>query len=143
MSGTEPKYDKHTPCPDCGLYLEIGDWPWCPHGSTIKTQHTAHANERVVVFENPQTGEIRYPGRNDVPVPERYAKQGFVRKELPTLRSVEQFERAHGVRNDKMHYNEGNSADQEKPPPQKRLSEREKLKMWKDSVAETRHEAGG
>lgn len=142
MSGTKPIYDNHTPCPECGLYLEIGDWPWCPHESLLKSHHTVHPDERVVVFENPATGEIRYPGRNDVPVPDRYAKQGFVRKELPTLRAVEQFERKHGVRNDKMHYNEGNSADQEKPTPPKRLSDREKLQMWKDSVAETRQKAG-
>lgn len=142
MSGTEPQYDNHTPCPDCGLYLEVGDWPWCPHESTRKSPHTAHASERVVVFENPQTGEIRYPGRNDVPVPDRYAKQGFVRKELPTLRAVESFERAHGVRNDLMHYNAGNSADQEQRPQAPRLSDRQKREMWRESVAETKRKAG-
>ncbi len=144
MSSTEPLYEGHTPCPepDCGLYLEVGDWPWCPHESTRKVPYQVHPNERVVVFENPATGEIRYPGRNDVPVPERYAKQGFVRKELPTLRAVEQFEREHGVRNDKMHYNEGNSLDQEQPPQRPRLSDREKREMWRQSVAETRRKAG-
>ena len=142
MSGTEPIYANHTPCPECGEYLEIGDWPWCPHESTRKRHHTAHAKERVVVFENPQTGEIRYPGRNDVPVPQRYIDQGFVRKELPTLRSVEKFENQHGVRNDLMHYDSGNSADQEERTPPPRLSDDQKRKMWMESVAEAKQEAG-
>jgi hypothetical protein len=136
MSGTEPTYEGHTPCPDCGLYLEVGDWPFCPHESTRKAHHTVHANERVVVFENPATGEIRYPGRNDIPVPKRYADQGFVRKELPSLRSVEKFERQHGVRNDLMHYNPGNSADQEKPTPPPGKSDREKREIWKQCMQE-------
>lgn len=23
---------KKEPCPECGAYLNIGDWPFCPHG---------------------------------------------------------------------------------------------------------------
>ncbi len=127
----------HTPCPECGFYLNIGDWPWCPHEEIHPSHHTVHSSERAVVFENPATGEVRYPGRNDAPIPERYKKEGFVRKEFPTLASLERFERSHGVRNDKAHYNEGNSADQE-APPRKQLTDQEKREIWQESVQATR-----
>lgn len=67
----------------------------------------ASEKERTVVWENPKTGQIRYPGRNDAPLPKRYAQQGFERKELPTLRSIEHFEKAHRVRSEVAWYDKG------------------------------------
>lgn len=128
---------KRTPCPDCNLFLEVGDWPWCPHGSTRPSHHSVHARERSVVWEHPGTGEIRYPGRNDAPMPSRYQKEGFVRKEFTNLRSLESFERSHNVLNDKAHYNPGNSLDQEEPS-RKRMTDRQKQDLWAECRQETR-----
>ena len=59
-----------------------------------------HPNERAVLFHNPQTGEVRYPGRNDHPMPAQYKQQGYERMELPSLRAIEQFEKQHKVRSE-------------------------------------------
>ena len=95
-----------TACPNCGDVLEIGSWPYCGpggHASIYRQQATTvHPNERTVVYENPATGQVRYPGRADRAIPERYAKQGFVRKEFETRRSLEQFEKKHNVVNERM-----------------------------------------
>jgi hypothetical protein len=71
-----------------------------------------HPRERVVVWRNPRTGNISYPGRNDAPMPERYRRLGYERVELPNLRSVERFEResaaaGHGVRSEIAWYDKG------------------------------------
>lgn len=130
---------ERTPCSDCGRFLNVGDWPWCPHESTRPSHHSIHANERAVVWEHPTTGEVRYPGRNDRPIPEVYAKEGFVRKEFPTLRSLEAFEHSHGVINDKAHYDDGSghSADDE-PVSRPRMSDSQKREIWDRCVQEVR-----
>lgn len=71
----------------------------------------ASATERTVVWENPLTGEVRYPGRNDAPIPARYRDQGYVRRELSSLREVEKFEKSHGVRNQAAWYDRGSGRD--------------------------------
>ncbi len=129
--------NEHTPCSDCGEYLAVGDWPFCPHGAIRPSHHSVHVRDRAVVWEHPGTGEVRYPGKNDAPMPARYQKEGFVRKEFPNLRSLEKFERSHGVLNDKAHYNPGNSSDQEEPS-RKRMTDRQKQDLWSQCVQETR-----
>lgn len=89
-------------CGQCGRSVGIGDWPFCPHGLAQGVQPAVHSTERAVVWRHPGTGQIRYPGRNDSPMPQRYQLQGFERHELPTLRAVEHFEKDHGVHNEKM-----------------------------------------
>ena len=98
-------------CQACGELLEIGAWPFCPHGPARQYSTAAHPNERAVVWQNPATGEVRYPGRNDVPIPQRYASQGFVRREMPTLRDVHAFESERGVRNEKAWFDNGSGRD--------------------------------
>jgi len=94
-------------CQTCRLPLAVGDWPFCPHGSTHGRAAAVDAAERCVVWENPHTGEVRYPGRNDVPIPERYARQGFERREMPTLSSLRRFENERGVVNEAAHWDRG------------------------------------
>lgn len=90
-----------------------------------------------MVYEHPGTGEVRYPGRNDVAMPDRYSREGFVRREFESLRSLESFERSHGVLNDKAHYNPGNSADQESPS-RKRMTDCQKRDLWDECVQAVR-----
>lgn len=91
-------------CPTCGQPLEIGAWPFCtPEGHPSFRQYTTAFNDKdaCVVWEHPQTGEVRYPGKNDAPMPERYAKQGFQRKEMRTLHEISKFEKSHKVWNER------------------------------------------
>jgi len=71
------------------------------------------AEETTVVYEHPVTGEVRYPARNDQPMPERYRQQGFEQRELRSLREVDRFSKEHGMINERAHYNSGNGYDQE------------------------------
>jgi hypothetical protein len=64
-------------------------------------------SETTVVWEHPGTGEVQYPGRNDVPIPKRLQARGFVRRELRSLREVERFEQQHGVRNERAWFDKG------------------------------------
>lgn len=100
-------------CPSCGNRFEIGDWWVCPHGRPYGRQGgVVHPKERAVVYRNPATGKVAYPPRNDQPMPDFYASAGYERVELPTLRSVEQFEKAHNVRSEAAWHDSGSgSAD--------------------------------
>lgn len=90
-----------------------GAWPFCddgsgkhghsrPHGGTLLS--AIHPSERTVVYRNPRTGEVRYPARNDQPVPAVYAKQGFERQELATPADIRSFERTTGKLHEATHY---------------------------------------
>lgn len=68
----------------------------------------AHPRERTVIWQNPRTGEISYPPRNDAPMPSRYVEHGYQRVEFTSARAVEKFEKRHGVTNEKLWYNSGN-----------------------------------
>lgn len=96
-------------CASCGASLQVGDWPFCPHGPA-NHKNTAlpwHPSETSVVFEHPVTGDVKYPGKSDIPMPERYAKYGYVRKEIRTDRDMQKFEVAHGVRNERAWFDKG------------------------------------
>lgn len=57
--------------------------------------------DSVVVFKDAK-GQLRYPGRNDLPTP-----QGCARIVMKSLREVERFERQYGVRNEAAWYDSG------------------------------------
>jgi len=59
------------------------------------------------VWENPSTGEVRYPGRNDQPIPDRYAREGFTRRELTSLRDIQRFEKEHNVKSEVAWFDRG------------------------------------
>src|SRR5579863_6488520 len=75
-----------TICPHCGQPRFIGDWPICDDGSG-KHGHSAphgrvgpraaHHSERTVLYRHPSTGKILYPGRNDEPMPAKFAAEGY------------------------------------------------------------------
>lgn len=63
-----------------------------------------HSSEKVVVYQSAQEGgKIQYPGRNDVPIPERLRKRGYERVEISPAQ-LGSFERKHGVMNERRHY---------------------------------------
>lgn len=63
-------------------------------------------SERAVVWAHPVHG-IRYPGRNDAPMPPAYAKAGFERKELTSMSEIRRFEKASGVLSEVAHFDRG------------------------------------
>jgi len=65
----------------------------------------------VLVFENPKTGQVSYPGRNDRPMPEKYVKAGFHPKRMKHLHEVDKLQRETGVVNQAAHF------DQNSLPP--------------------------
>ena len=126
-------------CETCGLPRPQGSWPICEDGSG-KHGHTAfhggnrlssiHASERAVIYRNPRTGEVRYPARNDQPVPAVYAKQGYVREELATARDVAAFEKSTGRIHERSWYDNGSATAERDavaaiapPPPIRGLDE--------------------
>jgi len=93
-----------------------------PHGGSLLTAY--HPSERTVIYRNPRTGEHRTPARNDQPVPEVYARQGYVREELDTPAAKTRFEKETGLLHEATHYHKG-SGNAEKaltadPEPYKR-----------------------
>lgn len=71
-------------CPHCGTELEIGDWPYCPHGRA--DGRFAQGFDPVVIHRD-SVGNIRYPGHIDAPVP-----AGYQKVELRTTHEVRRFE---------------------------------------------------
>jgi hypothetical protein len=68
----------------------------------------AHPLDRTVLWQDPITGEVAYPPTNTTEMPARYRARGFQRVEFEHARDVERFEKAKGVRCEKLWYNSGN-----------------------------------
>jgi hypothetical protein len=104
-------YEK-TPCEKCGIPFGIGDFPICPHGKPYGGTNiqAIHAKDRAVIYRNPLTGEVRTPARNDMPMPEQYVKQGYVREELPDIRAVRAYEKQSGKLHEESHYDSKNDS---------------------------------
>ena len=111
-------------CTKCGLVIEnyyVSPWPstllhddggelqilW--HGSSSRSA-AVHPRERTVVYRNPLTGDVSYPGRNDTPMPQRYRDAGYERVEFEHTRDRERFEKANNVACEQGWYNSGNGA---------------------------------
>lgn len=109
-------------CSECGNERGIGLWPDCPHGVPHGGLRISsiHTSERTVIYRNPRTGETRKPARNDQPVPEVYARQGYVREELHSAQKIRDFEKETGLIHERSHYDPGSGAAEralEQPDP--------------------------
>jgi len=102
-------------CADCGNRLTVGVWPFCPHEPVHAHDALVHSRERTVVYRNPLTGAIRYPGRADAPMPQRYADQGYIVHEFSSAHELSRFERENQVCNERLNYNSGNGMETEFP----------------------------
>ena len=89
-------------CSECGHELQIGDYPFCPHGS-IYPGHAQRFDPIVVHVSCEGDGQYRFPAAVDAPVPAGYRKveirtiqeadrvsREVNRREDETLRSVQQ-----------------------------------------------------
>lgn len=97
-----------TPPECCG---KVMDWTW----ATLHQDHIGiHPSERAVVWFDPKTGKHATPGRNDVPMPDRYRKWGYERREFTTLRELDTFCKANNIVNQRGSYDSnGKSYDDE------------------------------
>lgn len=113
-------------CDKCGKIIEnyfASPWPhtlhheedggelqilWRPQTSSGVA--AVHPSERTVVYKNPQTGEVAYPGRADEIMPARYRVRGFQRVEFEHARDLEKFEKETGTINEGLWYNSGSGA---------------------------------
>jgi len=66
-------------CDNCAQELQIGDWPFCPHGSTTMT--SSFTDKPIVVYKD-GSGNVQFPGRADEKLPKRLAKLGFEKVEM-------------------------------------------------------------
>lgn len=98
-------------CDLCGKTIVVGSWPFCPHGYGAFTQGPdpgTHSSEKVVVYRSvKEGGKVQFPGRGDVPVPDRLVQRGYERVEL-NVRDLASFERQQGVSSERRHFNKGN-----------------------------------
>ena len=100
-------------CGHCRKELQIGDYPYCPHDPVEPRNASVHASERVVVNVNPQTGEVRIPGRADRAIDPKYAAAGYVRQELNTLAEVRKLEKRHGLVHEASNFDNSGRAERE------------------------------
>lgn len=106
---TTPNHVLHWPCRT--------EMVWHP---TARRRSHAEWQDRdaIVVYEDPRTGKVFYPGRNDEPMPARYRKAGYVRKEMRSMQAVQKFEKEHGVRSEVAWFDRnGRGHDNYDPPP--------------------------
>jgi len=88
-------------CGNCRS-MHPGSVPSCPKCG-LSRRELRHST-KAVVYRNPATGEHRTPARSDVPMPEVYACQGFVREEIDNMSA---FERETGLVHEASNYNQG------------------------------------
>ena len=110
-------------CPVCNqIYYDLSIDPPICCGQRPEILWTArkqpwigiHEKDRAVVWFDPKTGRHATPGRNDVPMPSRYAAAGYERREFTTLRDLDAFCKSNNVVNQQAHYNSnGRSFDDE------------------------------
>ncbi len=74
-----------------------------------------HPSSRVVLFRGPN-GDVKYPGRADSPMPQRYRDQGFERVELSSLAEVTAHEKSTGTLCEAMHWDSNGKTDREDTP---------------------------
>lgn len=120
--GVSALHDFH--CKTCDLYFEAFS-EWNPNIGRVEPQTCAvcgtlservflprgyqtpgvHPSEVAVVYEDPRTGHIRYPGTNalDDPIGVKAARQGYRRVELKSAAELDQFCKRAGVTNEVWH----------------------------------------
>ena len=96
-------------CATCQGPMEI----WYGMGLRRAAEASVHSTERTVVFRNPKTGSIAYPGRTDVSMPERYRKGGYEKVEMHSLRELDKFCKDNNLMNHKANFNDGSGAANE------------------------------
>ena len=98
-----------------GHVAEIQTRPIELRGKAPDTGLPCHPSEAAVVWRHPGTGDVKFTARNDVPIPERYRRQGYERFEMRNLRHLEKLEKATGTRSERAWFDRGSGRGFESP----------------------------
>ncbi len=99
VHGNIPVDPDHLPRCRCGGTQEIYYSHW--HKDL---DPGSHPSERVTLYQSQKEGgAIHYPGRGDVPVPERLRQRGYEKITL-NVRDLASFEKKHNVANERRHF---------------------------------------
>lgn len=100
----------------CAEHRTVEPYPACVPSSMvgrIRNQQVADVEAAAVAF-NPKTGERVYCFANPTdPLPEQYAKEGFVKQQFKTARELEKFCRDNNLVNDMEYGNRHDGAFEE------------------------------
>lgn len=98
-------------CPDCGIHIDIGDWPFpcAGMGHSLKGTYWSgnaqiHQSEKVAIYRAPD-GSVSIPGRADRPMHPKMKEAGYVREELNTGADVARIEKETGLIHEASNYN--------------------------------------
>ena len=84
-------------CSDCGKEVEIGQWPWCPHGELYE-QNARNFDPIRLHVSDTDPNNIQYPGRNDELPP-----SGYHSVDITNIREADQWtRRINAVEREKM-----------------------------------------
>lgn len=84
----------------CGTgYNPQAETHYCAIDPGYRRPAALSKQDRPVVFENPQTGEVRYPARQDSPMMPGYKERGFERREFTSYREHQDWCSKQGVIN--------------------------------------------
>jgi hypothetical protein len=72
-------------CSECGREIEIGDWPYCPHGA-LHEVHAQRFDPIVVWASNSDPDKFSFPGQANERCPPEYH-----RVEITNLREADRF----------------------------------------------------
>jgi len=124
-----------TVCMECGAALEIGDYPFCPHGSIY--EQNAQKFDPIVVHRNPD-GSYSFPASHDAPV-----RAGCEKVEIRTLREADRITREVNAREDsqirEQHAHEQSNRDQNRRRNRADLDRLMAGGMWKNREGQVRH----
>lgn len=85
-------------CPVCNTHVEAEP---ISAGQGPRFNAGLHTSEKPVLYIHPVTGQIEFPMRNDRPIPDRYSRQGFERKEFNSYQEHKKFCKDNGLVNQK------------------------------------------
>jgi hypothetical protein len=86
----------------CHAHKIMEDYPACDNGlpgNVASRNAQLGPKDRPVVWEHPETGEVRYPPRQESPMLPAYKERGFKRREFTSYREHQDWCKAHGVVN--------------------------------------------
>lgn len=99
----ETRSPNPVPCPSCST----------PSPRVFRPRGWHHAviapGERTVYDYNPLTGDVKIPGRADVPIHPKRAAMGYERRECQTVQDVVRLERMTRRISERLNYDSGSS----------------------------------
>lgn len=81
----------------CKDHKTVEEYPACD-SSHVRNQQLS-PKDRPVVWQHPQSGEVRYPGLNNSEMPKYYKDLGYERREIMSYNEHQKFCKERGLVN--------------------------------------------